>query len=120
MRKWMRDRLTRRKKTPAETSDQPAPPPLQPAYFDAEQQPSAAPDSGDTESETSVPHEAVAETRPARRPRSSAVELPPDRPVDQSGDDQPSEAQPAPQDSASKRTSNTGRGRRRRGGRGRG
>jgi hypothetical protein len=37
MRKWMRDRLQRRKKSPATPSDQPAPPPLQPAYFDAEQ-----------------------------------------------------------------------------------
>lgn len=38
MRKWMKERLTRRKKTPKEP-DQPAPPPLQPAYFDAEPQP---------------------------------------------------------------------------------
>jgi len=115
MRKWMRDRLTRRKKTPAEASDKPAPPPLQPAYFDAEQQPSAAPEAGDTESETSVPPEAAAETRSARGARSSAA--PADQPADQSGDEQPSEDRPAP---ASTRTSNTGRGRRRRGGRGRG
>lgn len=35
MRKWMRDRLDRRKKKPEET-DKAAPPPLQPAYFDGE------------------------------------------------------------------------------------
>ena len=45
MRKWMRERLQRRKKTPAEPSDQPAPPPLQPAYFEAEQPPGPRSDS---------------------------------------------------------------------------
>jgi predicted kinase len=35
MRKWMRERLQRRKKKAPEKSEQPAPPPLQPAYFDA-------------------------------------------------------------------------------------
>ena len=38
----MSERLQRRKKKPAEASDQPAPPPLQPAYFDAEQEPESA------------------------------------------------------------------------------
>jgi predicted kinase len=37
MRKWMRDKLKRRKKTPEETSAQPAP--LQPAYFEPEAEP---------------------------------------------------------------------------------
>ena len=41
--------LARRKKTPAEPSDQPAPPPLQPAYFDAEQAPGTAPDAGESD-----------------------------------------------------------------------
>jgi predicted kinase len=36
MRKWMRDKLKRRKKTPEETAAQPAP--LQPAYFEPEAQ----------------------------------------------------------------------------------
>ena len=36
MRKWMRDRLQRRKKKTEEQESQPAPPPLQPAYFNAE------------------------------------------------------------------------------------
>jgi len=43
MRKWMRDRLQRRKKKTPEETNQAAPPPLQPAYFDAEE-PSAAPE----------------------------------------------------------------------------
>jgi predicted kinase len=43
MRKWMRDRLQRRKKKTPEETNQAAPPPLQPAYFDAEG-PSAAPE----------------------------------------------------------------------------
>src|SRR5437588_1584219 len=37
MRKWMRDRLQRRKKKAPEKTGQAPPPPLQPAYFDAEQ-----------------------------------------------------------------------------------
>jgi predicted kinase len=111
MRKWMRDRLTRRKKTPAEPSDQPAPPPLQPAYFEAEQPPSPAPDAGKMEAEIPIAPAAPAlEPRPPRRARSSSEEQPPEA--------QPSEAQPAAPQSVS--SGSTGRGRRRRGGRGRG
>lgn len=104
----MRDRLTRRKKTPAEPSDQPAPPPLQPAYFEAEQTPSAAP-----EPEVSTPP--PPEPRPVRRSRSSPEAQPPEEQLSQ---EQPSETQPASSQSAP--GSSTGRGRRRRGGRGRG
>ena len=90
MRKWMRERLQRRKKTPAQPSDQPAPPPLQPAYFDAEQQsPGTAPESKNAESEV--------------------LEAPP-----------PAPEAPVVVSSAPVHTSSTGRGRRRRGGRGRG
>ena len=46
MRKWMRERLQRRKKKVDEQVSQPAPPPLQPAYFDA-----AEPDSRASHSE---------------------------------------------------------------------
>ncbi len=36
MRKWMRERITRRKKSPEETKPDPAQAPLQPAYFDSD------------------------------------------------------------------------------------
>src|SRR5258708_34928831 len=111
MRKWMRERLTRRKKTPAEPSDRPAPPPLQPAYFDAEQQPNPAPDAATSESEASAPHPPAEQSRPVRRARSNAAEQPAEK--------QPSEEPSTAQESASVRTSNTGRARRRRRGRGR-
>jgi len=115
MRKWMRDRLQRRKKTPAESSDQAAPPPLQPAYFDADQQPDSAAQAAHVESEasTAAPEpEPVSESRPVRRARSVPQESEPEQKLEE----QPAEAQPG----SSIRTSNTGRGRRRRGGRGRG
>jgi predicted kinase len=108
----MRERLQRRKKTPVEPSDQSAPPPLQPAYFDAEQAPSAAPDAGKIESEISAPPPPVREARPVRRARSNSPEQPPE---ERSSETQPAIPQPAPTGSGS-----TGRGRRRRGGRGRG
>jgi predicted kinase len=111
MRKWMRERLTRRKKTPAEASGQPAPPPLQPAYFDAEQPPITAPDKVPTEAEISAPPPPVRESRPVRRARPS--------PQEQPSQEQPSAAEPAPQPAPSA-SGSTGRGRRRRGGRGRG
>src|ERR1700740_2127413 len=109
MRKWMRERLQRRKKTPAEPSGQHAPPPFQPAYAEADQEtPTAAARSGpESDSAKSVP-----EVRPARRGRPALQ------------DDQPREsvpeAQPAAPQPASRESSATGRGRRRRGGRGRG
>jgi len=121
MRKWMRERLQRRKKKPAEPSDQPAPPPLQPAYFEAEQPPDPVSDSGEIESEISDPTPLPPEPRPVRRaPRSSSQEEPSEEPQSQQPQSQerPSEARPATSDSAP--SSSTGRGRRRRGGRGRG
>ena len=111
MRKWMRERLQRRKKTPVEPADQPAPPPLQPAYFDAEQAPSAPPDAEKTASEDAVPSAPAQEVRPVRRLRSTA---------DEQSSEEPSLEAPAAQEAASARTPNIGRGRRRRGGRGRG
>jgi len=112
MRKWMRERLTRRKKTPAEASDQPAPPPLQPAYFDAEQPSSTAPDKVRSEPEISAPPPPVREPRPVRRTRSNLKEEP--------SPEQPSAAQPAAPPPAPSGSGQVGRGRRRRGGRGRG
>ena len=100
MRKWMRERLQRRKKKPAETSEQPAAPPLQPAYFDAD---------------SSAPDEAEASPQPVveREPTMAAGE-----------ESAPAEEKEVPQRNAP-RTGGAGtaagaRGRRRRGGRGRG
>jgi predicted kinase len=111
MRKWMRERLTRRKKTPAEASDQPAPPPLQPAYFDAEQSP-PVPHAANIESEPTTPPPPVPEPRPVRRTRSA--------PQEQQSQEQPSEEQPVTPQPAHSGSGSSGRGRRRRGGRGRG
>jgi predicted kinase len=131
MRKWMRDRFQRRKKKPAESSDQPAPPPLQPAYFDAEQPP-ADPDAEKESSRESAPpaprdSEPQPESRP--RPRSRSVRSAPAPPADvpavdaSSADTSPADVRyevphaidpPAPRDAAPRT-----RGRRRRGGRGR-
>jgi len=108
MRKWMRERLQRRKKSPAGPSDQPAPPPLQPAYFDAEQAPDTASEAENSAPEISAPPAPVPQDRPVRVRQASS-----------SPEESPSGEQPAP----SQRTpggSGTGRSRRRRGGRGRG
>jgi predicted kinase len=131
MRKWMRERLQRKKK-PAEPTDQPAPPPLQPAYFDAEQ-PSAKEKEIVRESEPSPAHEPAFESQPESRPRARTRSVRPpsaDAPsakvssADATSSDAPAtEARyqvphavdpPAPGESAQRP-----RGRRRRGGRGR-
>jgi len=111
MRKWMRERLQRRKKTPVEPSDQPAPPPLQPAYFDAEQAPGTPPDAEKTQSDDSAASPPTRNVRPARRAPSASPEQ---------SSEEPSLEAPAAPESAAVRTPNSGRGRRRRGGRGRG
>ncbi|MGA8617062.1 MAG: AAA family ATPase [Candidatus Sulfotelmatobacter sp.] len=111
MRKWMRERLQRRKKKPAEPSDQPTPPPLQPAYFDAEQQPGTASDAGSVESETSAsPRESEMQAVRSARPHSE----------EQSYDAEPATPQPAPPRPEPGSSAPGSRGRRRRGGRGRG
>ena len=133
MHKWMRDRLTRRKKTPAEASAQPAPPPLQPAYFDAEQPALPVPDAENVE-EVPVP-----EARPVRRARSRATEpsseapseassegiseqrSPEGRPIEeQSSEGLAATERPAAPRPAAIGSGQPGRSRRRRGGRGRG
>jgi len=91
MRKWMRERLQRRKKKTEEKASQPAPPPLQPAYFDS----------------TPAEHakkEVEAPSAHAPEPEAAASERP----------SQPTE--PA----QGGKTGGSRRGRRRRGGRGRG
>ena len=114
MRKWMKDRLQRRKKKDPEPGSQPAPPPLQPAYFDAEQFPGTMPEASHVESadlessrfesshheaEISAAAEPEMEGQPAREDSTNASEPP--RPQGARGESR-------------------GRGRRRRGGRGRG
>ena len=96
----MKDRLQRRKKKAPEQGSQPAPPPLQPAYFDAEQPPSPAPESSHDEEEILPASEPEFEAQPVHEESPAAVE--------QSG-------QPVASGEAQR-----GRGRRRRGGRGRG
>ena len=115
MRKWMRDRLQRRKKTPTAPSDKPAPPPLQPAYFDAEQAPGPD-DRENIESEISAPPPFSAEDRSPQQGR--PVEKRPVRVADASAEEVGADreaSQPVPRSSEA-----SGRSRRRRGGRGRG
>jgi predicted kinase len=102
MRKWMRERLQRRKKKTEEQASQPAPPPLQPAYFDSDEATSSGPEASS--------REAVEES-----PAENEVEA-------QSGQEDTSTAKTK---ESSSRSSSGGaqqrtRGRRRRGGRGRG
>jgi len=100
MRKWMRERIQRRKKKSEEQVNQPAPPPLQPAYFDAEEPAGAEPES-----------------------RSKAVESIDDREIEvpPAGEDStPAEASEEPGSQTSSGSAQRTRGRRRRGGRGRG
>jgi predicted kinase len=131
MRKWMRDRFQRRKKKPAESTDQPTPPPLQPAYFDADQ-PLAEPDEEKESSRESAPPAArESEPQPESRPRSRTRSVRPSPappsdalPVDATSADTSSADvpyqvphavdPPAPGEAAPRI-----RGRRRRGGRGR-
>jgi len=97
MRKWMRERLQRRKKKAPEGGSQPAPPPLQPAYFESEQPPQASPQ---------------VETEPA--PRTEPEETQPVR--EEPAATRSREASPASGEAEGDRR----RPRRRRGGRGRG
>ena len=96
----MKDRLQRRKKKAPEPGSQPAPPPLQPAYFDAEQPSSPAPESSPDEEQILPASEPEFEAQPAREESPAAVEQ---------------SSQPVSSGEAQR-----GRGRRRRGGRGRG
>src|SRR6202790_2940730 len=78
MRKWMRDRLQRRKKKSPEPGSQPAPPPLQPAYFDADQD-SAPPESTHLASShlESKNNESKNNEREVRAASEPAIEVPP-------------------------------------------
>ena len=140
MRKWMRDRLQRRKKTPAAPSDQATPPPLQPAYFDAAQPPAVEPGVA-TESEISapvaVPQDRESQDRESqdreirgrevqdrevqgREVQDRKVQVQPARSARSSSEEPSADVQPATAHSTSGVSSTAGRSRRRRGGRGRG
>jgi len=112
MRKWMRDRLQRRKKTPAAPSEQPAPAPLQPAYFDAEHAPA-------TESGAETNKSGISST-PASVPQDREVQVQPPRSARSSSEEPSVDPQPGTLHSSSRGSSSAGRSRRRRGGRGRG
>jgi predicted kinase len=99
MRKWMRERIQRRKKATPKDSGQPAPPPLQPAYFDADQLP---PESHLEPVEAAEIHEPEPESQPVQEEPAATASPDPRLPAQAGGDSQ------------------RGRGRRRRGGRGRG
>jgi predicted kinase len=108
MRKWMRDRM--RKKKPAEQGTQPAAPPLQPAYFDAEAPPSATESGHALQDQEPQRHERQEVEAPAfREPEYEA------QPV---SDESAEPAAPRAQSPAA--DGQRARGRRRRGGRGRG
>ena len=106
MRKWMRERIQRRKKKTDDKGSEPAPPPLQPAYFNADES-SAAKSEADRPEPESV----------------SAGES--EEPVRESSVDEPAAAESEKPRSQGSGGSGSGgsqraRGRRRRGGRGRG
>jgi|SRR5215831_1948196 len=107
MRKWMRERMKRRKKAPGGSADEKAaaPTPLQPKFYDTEPKPAeiesgpaAEPEPSPAESEGPAivsPEPRSARTRPARRRRGRggrAKAVPPPLPVSTSAE---TEAEPA-------------------------
>ena len=102
MRKWMRERLQRRKKKGPEQGKEAAPPPLQPAYFEAGEAAQAAAEPEPQEAESAAAAEPQFEPQAAAE-ASSAEESP---------------SRPGSGASAEQRRARGGR--RRRGGRGRG
>jgi predicted kinase len=133
MRKWMKERIQRRKKPAAEKSVQPAPPPLQPAYFDASENPEAPVHAEGTSSTAhEATHSSVANVDNYEAESISQPSQDSDEEVRQpsSPEDESPAAEPSRPPRSSGRTSGAGqtsegqeqrgRGRRRRGGRGRG
>jgi predicted kinase len=105
MRKWMRERLQRRKKKTAEPANQSAPPPLQPAYFDEEQAAKRQGEAADGEVEASAVVDAEPQAEVEEQPETA----------------EPLETAEEPAARASVASDGArSRGRRRRGGRGRG
>ena len=116
----MRERIQRRKKKSPEQAAEPAPPPLQPAYFDADASPAKPVEAEVEESAPPVVRETSSREPRSREPRSAETR----------SREAGSEAQTSGEDEASAEaaeptvTTSVGgparRGRRRRGGRGRG
>ena len=107
----MKDRLQRRKKKTPEPGSQPAPPPLQPAYFDAEApQPEA--ESAPDELSQKTPHESNQEEAEVAAVAEPEFET---QPVGEESANAARSSRPTPAGDGAR-----GRGRRRRGGRGRG
>jgi predicted kinase len=104
MRKWMRERLQRRKKTDTDPAAQPAPPPLQPAYFEAGES-EAEPEPTVVVPKSGISREAEVESEPAHEEHSAKATAEP-------ASDTQSANRPSP-------AGQLGRPRRRRGGRGR-
>ena len=101
MRKWMRERLQRRKKKTDEPESQAAPPPLQPAYFEANESAKTA-EASQPEPVENAPSEREFEAEPVAEDTPRA------------------KRSTASTSQSSEKPSQPGRGRRRRGGRGRG
>ena len=106
MRKWMRDRLQRRKKKAPEKAGEKSPPPLQPAYFDAEQAADNPPEASGREQVFQADEpEPIAPFEREAPPRAAEPDSQANRP---------------PRQPAAETSGQRGRSRRRRGGRGRG
>jgi predicted kinase len=115
MRKWMRERLQRRKKNTAAQTDQPAAPPLQPAYFDTDETSSPAARGMTKEDENSASEADASQSSGAEA--SPAENISPGS--EEQGDAQTSDPQPSTRQPRAA-AGGPGRPRRRRGGRGRG
>ncbi len=102
MRKWMRERIQRRKKKSDEQETQPAPPPLQPAYFESTETPQGKADEDFGEPAENVPEDRESEPEP---PAEDAANT---------------ERSAGTTSQNAEKPAQRGRGRRRRGGRGRG
>jgi predicted kinase len=75
MRKWMRERMQRRKKKTGEQESQPAPPPLQPAYFDADESAKPEPEASHSEPEESPAREREVEAEPVVEETAAAQDV---------------------------------------------
>ena len=100
MRKWMRERIQRRKKKVEEPENQAAPPPLQPAYFEASESSASAEAGAEPVEDVAAEREAEAEPVSEESPSS--------------------EGSQTENSQSSGKAGQRARGRRRRGGRGRG